>query len=345
MKFGASPQRTPSAPSAVGVTMWRAGLWLLVSLWVGAALSASGMQRCGDDVDGHGPAVPCACGDVLVSSRTLGSEDPVTTTVCTGSGLLVAAPGAVTLALGGQTITGSGQGIGVLVLRGTLTLEGGGQIEGFETGVMARGAHALSSVMNVRLSANRLDGLFVEGDGYSIQGSAAEGNGRDGFALGGSTYALDGNRATANGRYGFSLWGMGAHAGGGLGNEADGNGMTGFLLRGMWHQVLDVNAAANHGDGFFGTGMHLLLSGIHTDRNLRSGLRAMGMAIAIGDSTASGNRGFGVWVMGPDVDDRGGNRGTDNAGVEGFATTPSVMMGEMMPALVQCRIGMMTPCK
>jgi hypothetical protein len=25
------------------------------------------MRVCGDDVDGHGKAVPCACGDLLVS--------------------------------------------------------------------------------------------------------------------------------------------------------------------------------------------------------------------------------------------------------------------------------------
>ena len=55
------------------------------------------MRRCGDDVDGHGRAVPCACGDLLVSSRALGAADRLTHTRCRAMGLLVAAPGPVTL--------------------------------------------------------------------------------------------------------------------------------------------------------------------------------------------------------------------------------------------------------
>src|SRR5438094_4047287 len=161
-----------------------------------AAGRASAMHRCGDDVGGK--AVACRCGDLLVSSRTLGAADAVTQKPCAGNGLVVAASGPVRLDLGGRTIAGNGQGVGVLVVRGTLSLVGPGSIERFETGVRAQGEAPLASVVAVRLAGHRLDGLVAQGDGYSIEGSVAEGNGR----------------------YGFKLVGMGAHVGGGIGNEA-----------------------------------------------------------------------------------------------------------------------------
>src|SRR5215510_507372 len=298
--------------------------------WLGLVISillvgrAAAAHRCGDDVDGRGTGVPCACGDLLVSSRTLTPADRVTHGPCPGMGLLVVADGPVTLDFNARTVRGSGQGVGVLVLRGTLNLEGPGTVEGFETGVFARGPAALGGVLAIRSAHNRLDGFFAEANGYTIQGSTAEANGRDGFALGGNAYALDGNRAAGNHRYGFSLWGMGAHAGGGLGNDASANGMAGFYLRGMMHELVGATSTDNGGDGVFASVMHTLLTDVHTERNARDGLQAMGMAIAIGRSTAEDNRGYGIWVMGMNVDDRGGNHGVGNAGLVGLAGTPSV---------------------
>src|SRR5437870_965535 len=230
-----------------------------------AAGRASAMHRCGDDVDGK--PVACACGDLLVSSRTLGAADAVTTKRCALNGLVVAASGPITLDLGGRTVAGNGQGVGVLVVRGTLSLVGPGSIERFETGVRAQGEAPLASVVAVRLADHRLDGLVAQGDGYSIQGSIAEGNGRNGFALGGNGYALDGNRASGNARYGFKLVGMGAHVGGGLGNEARANGMDGFWLLGGMHQVVRATAAGNGGDGLVGTVMHTLFAGVRSEEH------------------------------------------------------------------------------
>jgi len=62
------------------------------------------------------------------------------------------------------------------------------------------------------------------------------------------------------------------------------------------------------------------------------------------DVRAAGNAGDGLHVMGMDVDDRGGNHGAGNAGLVGLAGTPSVRADEN-PALVQCRMGMMTECR
>jgi hypothetical protein len=260
-------------------------------------------------------------------------------------GLLVAANGPVTLDFNARALRGSGQGVGVLVLRGTLSLDGPGTVEGFETGVLARGPAALGGVLAMRFAHNRLDGFFAEADGYTIQGSTAEANGRDGFALGGNAYALDGNRATGNHRYGFSLWGMGAHVGGGLGNDASENGMAGFYLRGMMHELVDATSTGNGGEGVFASVMNTLFTDVHAARNARDGLQAMGMALAIERSTAEDNRGYGIWVMGMNVDDRGGNHGAGNAGLVGVAGMRSIRTSQGSPALVQCRMGMMTECR
>ncbi|TMB04978.1 MAG: right-handed parallel beta-helix repeat-containing protein [Deltaproteobacteria bacterium] len=322
----------------------RGALGLLIAAGlVLAAERASAMHRCGDDVAGK--PVACGCGDLLVSSRTLGAADAVTKKPCTGNGLVVAASGPIRLDLGGRTIAGNGQGVGVLVVRGTLSLVGPGTIQRFETGVRAQGEAPLASVVAVRLADHRLDGLVAQGDGYSIQGSIAEGNGRDGFALGGNGYALDGNRASGNARYGFKLVGMGAHVGGGLGNEARANGMDGFWLLGGMHQVVRATAAGNGGDGLVGTVMHTLFAGVQADANGRSGLVASGSGLVVRDSTATGNRTFGIWVMGPGVEDGGGNRGAGNTGLMGASGHTSEMMSTMMAPLVQCRIGMMGECR
>src|SRR2546425_9172016 len=113
-------------------------LRLLLALGLVLAVEpASAMRRCGDDVDGK--PVACACGDLLVSSRTLGSADPVTSAPCTANGLIVAASGPITLDLGGRTIAGNGQGVGVLVVRGTLSLVGPGVSSGSRSAAARRG--------------------------------------------------------------------------------------------------------------------------------------------------------------------------------------------------------------
>ena len=323
----------------------RLALLLSMAVWLCVPRPATAMRACGDDVDGHGKTVPCACGDLLVSSRTLGASDRITHEPCPAMGLLVTAPGPVTLAFQGHTLRGSGQGIGVLVARGSLSLQGPGTIDGFGMGVLARGPSAFAAAVAMRFSRNQMDGLFAESDGYTVQGSVAEDNGHDGFALGGHGYAVDGSRAAGNGRHGFNLWGRGAHVGGGLGNEALHNGATGFWLHGMMHQVVGATAVGNGSDGVYGRVMHSLLTDVRSDGNGRNGLWAIGWEIAIQGNSAASNRAYGVWVMGRDVDDRGGNQGLDNAGIMGPIDHPTAMLLDHDPALLQCRIGMTEACR
>ena len=133
--------------------------------------------------------------------------------------------------------------------------------------------------------------------------------------------------------------------GGGLGNEARANGMDGFWLLGGMHQVVGATAAGNGSDGLVGTVMHTLFAGVQADANGRSGLVASGSGLVVRDSTATGNRTFGIWVMGPGVEDGGGNRGAGNTGLMGASGHTSEMMSTMMAPLVQCRIGMMGECR
>jgi hypothetical protein len=322
----------------------RVSLGLALLLILATARRGHAMRACGDDVDGQGTTVPCACGDLLVSSRTLGGADRITHKPCPGTGLMIAAPGPVTLAFDGHAIRGQGQGVGVLVVRGSLSLRGPGTIEGFGTGAFAHGPNALASAVGMRFSGNRAAGLAVQADGYALQGNVAENNGRDGFALDGTGYAVDGNRATGNRRYGFYMLGMGAHLGGGLGNEAVQNAKAGFWLYGMMHQVSGATATGNGDYGFFAMLWNASLADVRAAGNASDGLRAMGMSITVQNSSASGNQGAGVWVSGGMLDDGGGNAGADNAGLMGQTPLPPMMLRENAPALIQCRIGA-NPCR
>lgn len=277
------------------------------SLALAMPLFAAG-RPCGDDVSGR--TVPCACGDVLVSSRVLGADDPVTREACAGAGLVVDIPPktAATLDLGGQTIAGSGRGIGVQVLRGGkdgLRLVGPGTIRGFDLGVLASG-DALAYAGNVTTVDNHRDGLSLAGDGYEVSGCEAARNGRDGFALRGRRYRVHGNRALDNGRNGFVLAGNDAAIGTELGNQATGNGGAGFVLRGRGHDVAQPVASDNAGDGIRARVAGGRIAGAKATGNRRRGLRAAGHQLTVSDSDATGN-GSGLELYG--AEDGGGNRG------------------------------------
>src|SRR5207247_9078153 len=158
MRTGLATGRCRARRRALGLLM-AAGLVL-------AAGRASAMHRCGDDVGGK--AVACRCGDLRVSSRTLGAADAVTKKPCAGNGLVVAAPGPIRLDLDGRTIAGNGEGVGVLVVRGTLSLVGPGTIERFETGVRAQGEAPLARVVAARLPDHRRGGLGPQGRCHPI---------------------------------------------------------------------------------------------------------------------------------------------------------------------------------
>jgi hypothetical protein len=176
----------------------------------GAALAA----RCGDDVDGS--RVECACGDVVVSSVRLLPSDPVVTGRCAGDGLILRAPaGAPSLRvdLGGQTILGSGSGIGIRVLRGGeggAVIVGGaeaetGVVSAFRTGLRASDLDAVGELRGVLFSGNARDGVDMRGLSATVSAVKAERNGRDGVRIGGRAARVEGIEASENGRFGVHV--------------------------------------------------------------------------------------------------------------------------------------------
>jgi hypothetical protein len=138
--FQQSPPRDPGPPNQAGKT-------------------------CGDSSGPNGRDVSCACGDTVTTDTTLRyGRDPVTRVACPASGLIVA-PG-VALNLNGQTITGSGAGIGIEARAGSRI--SGGAVRGFSIGLAA--IHGDAVLTSLAVEAHLGAGLVVD---PSISGAAA----------------------------------------------------------------------------------------------------------------------------------------------------------------------------
>jgi hypothetical protein len=249
--------------------------------------------RCGDDVDGRGTSVPCACGDTLVASRTLGPADPITQAPCPGAGLVVHIPAhrpAAVLALGGHTIRGGGGGTGIVVTsggRGGLTLLGPGTVTGFDRGIDAAG-DALAVATEVGAFDNATDGFAVAGVGWTVRACEASGNGRDGFTLRGTRFLVEGNRAYGNHRFGFRIAGTeGAVAG----NEAAANGRDGLVVAGRNVDVTDPSATVNGRTGVSARIARGRLTGTVSAGNGDAGLRASGSGLGVSETRSEANGG------------------------------------------------------
>jgi len=257
-----------------------------------APAAAAGPRRCGDDVGGR--AVPCDCGDVLIGSRTLGADDPITSRVCPTA---TRSPPTGQTRLGIQVVGGG---------AGGLTIAGPGGVRGFATGIQAVNG-TLARLADVVAADNASDGFVLAGEGFALLGSEASHNGRDGFVLRGQGYRVERNRALANGRHGFVARGREAAIGGEAGNEAAGNGREGFRVRGQGHDVARAVATANGGDGVRARLHDARVAGTLAASNRGLGLRAAGHDLTLGDNEARDNGG-GLDVHGARVRDDGGNR-------------------------------------
>ena len=279
-----------------------------------ARSAPAGSRRCGDDVDGRGTAVPCDCGDVLVSSRTLGDRDPITQHACDGTGLVVDLRGdaPAELSLAGRALEGSGQGIGIQVTGGGggLHLKGPGAVRAFGVGIQAL-TGALVAASDVLAAENHGDGFQVAGAGYVITRCEAVRNGHDGFQLRGRAFRVEGNRALENGRRGFVIAGRDAVVGGAAGNEAAGNGRDGLAVHGSGHAVEGAQATANGGPGMRAHVVEGKIKALVAVGNRGKGLRAAGRDLLVSDSQAQENRRGGIDAHGTTVRDGGGNRARD----------------------------------
>jgi len=180
--------------------------------FVSASVAAAAL--CGDEVDGQ--RVACSCGDVLVSSTTLRSEDPVIQERCPSDGLILrAGPGGarIVLDVAGLSLIGLGGGTGIRVLdggEGGAIIIGGsaehpGHVAGFGTGLRASGRDNLAEVHNLVLEGNVRDGLALRSSDTLLVNVDADKNGRDGLRVGGRNPELSGVDATGNHRYGLRV--------------------------------------------------------------------------------------------------------------------------------------------
>ena len=308
-----------------------------VALAVLAAPAAATL--CGDAVDGHD--VPCACGDVLVSSVVL-DGDPVTAEICPRDGLLVRAQdgrSAMRIDLHGHTLRGSGAGTGLRVLDGgpggarIVSTGGAATIERFADGITARGAQGVALIEDVRVRGSSSDGLRISGRGFVVRRVVVEEVKRDGFSFTGAGFEVSETRASDCGRFGYSVMGHSAIVGRpGGGNLAERSGTAGFNVMGNGHTLEACTARDGHKDGLALLATHLEVRDCAATGNAGDGIGGVGSGWQLAGNRAEGNGGDGLSARGPGMVDGGGNRGDDNRGTG------------RERSVVQCVIGS-APCR
>jgi len=273
-------------------------------------------KYCGDDVGGAD--VPCACGDVVVSSVVLG-EDPVATERCDGVGLVIEAASSepIVIDLAGATLRGTGRGAGLLAMYGgsggaAITSSGGvATLEGFSTGISSSAADGIGLLEKVVVRQAGRDGIRLRGKSWTVRGTEVIGAGRDSYVLTGHQFKAEGNVSRASGRHGFMLMGhsgtLAAH------NRALQSSGFGFMVAGGGHVITDCEAS-----GGMKTGMKLLAGDLEVGRctvdgNLGDGIAGHGIRWKLTDNLASANAKAGIDVRGS-ILDLGGNRGVGNGG-------------------------------
>jgi len=294
--------------------------WVLSALVVLFGATAVHAKLCGDNVQGLD--VPCDCGDTVVSDVAL-SDDPVTSTVCPGDGLIVRAVGAagITIDLSGKTLRGSGQGTGLWVLFGgaggarVVSTGPAARLEGFRDGVVAQGSDSLALLDNVVAAGSRRDGVRVHGGNYSVNATQVVDSGHDGFALGGHDFQITASHALHSGRYGYFVMATrGAVGMPGAGNTSQGSGEAGFAISGMWISVSDCVASAAAKNGVELGGMEVTVEGCVASGNIQSGIVGDGSTWRLGNNHAVGNGYDGLVIHGMAMTDEGGNGGAGNRG-------------------------------
>ena len=312
--FIESMQAAPSGPAGV----------LAIALAALTMAARAPAALCGDDVDGRD--VPCACGDVVVSSVALADDPVMHGTPCPHDGLIVRAPDArraLILDLRGATLRGSGDGAGIRIIAGgpggarVISTGGTATLSGFTDGIVARGSDSVLLIEDVVIADSRRDGVRVSAPDFELRRVEVHAAKRDGFSLGGHDFRVAETRAVDCGRYGYSVMGHAGHIGRpGAGNVAERSGHAGFNIMGGGHAVADCWAAFGSREGVHLQGVDLDLRGCRATDNRGNGIEGLGNHWRMSGNEALRNGGDGVDVRGVGLIDEGGNRGADNRGDE-----------------------------
>jgi hypothetical protein len=301
--------------------------------------SGANAKLCGDDVNGED--VPCDCGDTVASDVSL-NDDPVVSASCPSDGLIVRSPEAadsIDIDLAGQTLRGSGRGVGLWVLHGgsggarIVSTGGPATIEGFRDGVVAHGHSSVALLEGVVVRHSGRDGVrFFDVEGAVIRNTEAVGAGRDGFSVGGDGFTLTSTRAVDSRRHGYHIMGGGGVIGEpGAGNTAESSGGSGFSVMGDGHRFVECVATGSGGEGLKLAGEGHQVTACEVRENGGDGIGGRGMEWRLARNRAIDNDSNGILVGGNDMADDGGNIGAGNRGLD------------QRTAPVQCEIGG-SPC-
>ncbi|MBI5505583.1 MAG: hypothetical protein HY899_12345 [Deltaproteobacteria bacterium] len=236
-----------------------------------------GAGACGDDVDGV--RVACACGDLVVSNTILSATDPIVSQPCAGDGLAVAAPhggAGLILDLAGLSLVGTGEGIGLRVVRGG---EGGAVIVGgdggtratiarFRTGIAASGSTVVKELRDVDLIANVEDGMHIRTSGMLAESVTAQRNGADGMRVSGHGSSLIDVEASENLGSGLRVGGTGAT----IRARSTANRANGAVVTGRGHDLTNSELSDNGAAGVMASGRGHAVSGVRVEGNERGGV-------------------------------------------------------------------------
>lgn len=149
----------------------------------------------------NGNAIPCSCGDTLMTSKTLTAADPVTTTTCTGTAGIIIGNRNVLLNCNGRTIQGSGTGTGIVINGYNSVMVRNCNIAGFDTDVGVQRS-AGSFVWNSNLSsASRGVALAIGAENTYVANNTFTNIGMAGisFSVGANTNGIESNNFYSKG--------------------------------------------------------------------------------------------------------------------------------------------------
>lgn len=227
--------------------------------------------------------MPCGCNDTVVSDTRLQPGDPVVVQRCSLDGLTIRADTyaeGITLDLAGNTIEGSGAGVGIRVEYGGADgarIVGGDSarraiIRNFGIGISTTAGDAVASISHLDARDNRYEGLRLTIAGIVLDDVVAAGNGDDGIRARGSGGRLSGVEASGNGGHGISLSTSDAT----IDAVAKNNGESGIVVGGPRNDVSGASASANTRHGVVVRGGSSLSTGVRALGNRRDDLRLNG---------------------------------------------------------------------
>jgi hypothetical protein len=232
------------------------------------------------------------CGQVVTTNAVLTQD-----LVCTGDGIVVAAPG-ITIDLKGFTIRGDREfgdwGIDDSAGYDNITIKNG-LLRNFSNGIDAEGADRVS-VSNLVADGNAIYGILIVGESAKVQSSAASGNSTAGIFVDGDFAQVKSSTTAGNGSYGMIVSGDFVQI---KSSTAAGSSTLGFEILGDSAQVISSIATGNGVDGIYVSGDAPSIRGNHADGNGFSigasdlaglGIHALNYTTApVGKNVARGN--------------------------------------------------------